>query len=481
MEFELLDEVVGQDLQAGEPVGGSAVGGVVDGGGGLVWPGVVDVSGLSLLGLRERLELIKVSEAQLAAMKTSTLAEYKSRVGEGMARRMVTETLQASRQQARREVETASQFAEVPETLTALSAGEIPSAHATKIAKAASQGPVDESVLVEAARTQDYGVFSKTVRDHQHEQSGDDGQSNFDRQRAQRSLGFFVSPDDGMFILNGRFDPVAGSIIETALADETRRLRNQNAETNNSGELTGFDQLLADALVNLLHTDNKNNDSSEGSERNQRRPLLILTADWDVLKKQMINTRLLDDTPIPVAEAIKLACEADILPAVFNSKTQKLWLGRKHRSATEAQRCALIVRDKRCVGCGRTPTWCEAHHIQHWAHGGETNLDNLVLVCTSCHHNIHDNGWQVTQNQDRKYDLRPPPKPHTANRTPSGEHRNHQLRPPPKPYTNTPTLGSKHAAPTKRPDPFPCTSPISPTGPIMNSKSLVNQQVVLLN
>ncbi|MCY4163681.1 MAG: DUF222 domain-containing protein, partial [bacterium] len=211
MEFELLDECFGQDSQAGEFAGGSAAGGVVDGGG-VVWPGVVDVSGLSLLGLRERLELIKVSEAQLAAMKTSTLAEYKSRVGEGMARRMVTETLQTSRQQARREVQTASQFSEVPKTLSALGAGEIPSAHATKIAKAASQGPVDESVLVEAARTQDYGVFSKTVRDHQHEQSGDDGQSNFERQRANRSLNCFTSPDDGMFILNGRFDPVAGSI-----------------------------------------------------------------------------------------------------------------------------------------------------------------------------------------------------------------------------------------------------------------------------
>ncbi len=421
MEFELQDRCFEQGQQAGEPADGAAggvvsgsvagdavSGGVVDGGG-VVWPGVVDVSGLSLLGLRERLELIKTSEAQLAAMKTSTLAEYKSRVGEGMARRMVTETLQTSRQQARREVQTASQFAEVPKTLSALGAGEIPSAHATKIAKAASQGPVDESVLVEAARTQDYGAFTKTVRDHQHEQSGDDGQSNFERQRAQRSLGFFVSPDDGMFILNGRFDPVAGSIIETALADETRRLRNQNAE-NNPTVVVGFDQLLADALVNLISVDSKNNGNSEGGERKQRRPTLILTADWDVLKKQMINTRLLDDTPIPVAEAIKLACEADILPAVFNTKTQKLWLGRKHRSATEAQRCALVVRDKHCVGCGRTATWCEAHHIQHWVHGGETNLDNLVLVCTSCHHNIHDNGWQVVQNQDGKYDLRPPPK-----------------------------------------------------------------------
>ena len=455
MEFELQDRCFEQGLQAGEFAGGSAVGGVVDGGGGVVWPGVVDVSGLSLLELRERLELIKTSEAQLAAMKTSTLAEYKNRVGEGMARRMVTETLQASRQQARREVQTADQFVQVPETLTALSAGEIPSAHATKIAKAASQGPVDETVLVEAARTQDYGVFSKTVRDHQHEQSGDDGQSNFNRQRAQRSLGFFVSPDDGMFILNGRFDPVAGSIIETALADETRRLRNQNAEVNNSGDLTGFDQLLADALVNLLNTDSKNNGSSEGGERNQRRPMLILTADWDVLKKQMVNTRLLDDTPIPVTEAIKLACEADILPAVFNTKTQKLWLGRKHRSATEAQRCALIVRDKHCVGCGRTPTWCETHHIQHWQHGGQTNLDNLVLVCTSCHHNIHDNGWQITQNQHGQYDLHPPPKPHSANKTPLGEHRKHQLWPPPEHHSASRTPSGEHGSNDLRPPPKP--------------------------
>ncbi|MCY4163358.1 MAG: DUF222 domain-containing protein [bacterium] len=519
MEFELLDRCFERGQQAGEPVvgsfvgdaGGSAAGGVVDGGGGVVWPGVVDVSGLSLLGLRERLELIKVSEAQLAAMKTSALAEYKSRVGEGSARRMVTETLQASRQQARREVETASQFAEVPKTLSALGAGEIPSAHATKIAKAASQGPVDESVLVEAARKQDYGVFSKTVRDHQHEQSGDDGQSNFERQRANRSLGFFVSPDDGMFILNGRFDPVAGSIIETALADETRRLRNQNAEVNNSGDLTGFDQLLADALVNLLNTDSKNNGNSEGGERKQRRPMLILTADWDVLKKQMVNTRLLDDTPIPVAEAIKLACEADILPAVFNTKTQKLWLGRKHRSATEAQRCALVVRDKHCVGCGRTATWCEAHHIQHWAHGGSTDIDNLVLVCTSCHHNIHDNNWQITKNQHGRYNLHPPPTPHPPNKTPPGEHHNHQLRPPPKPYSASRTSPWEHGnhqpqpppkpyadMPTSQPcNPHPKTKtkkkpsgqpphpkqpnrPTNPTGPT-NTNTKTNRQPVLCN
>ncbi|MCY4194705.1 MAG: hypothetical protein OXF04_10515, partial [bacterium] len=197
---------------------------------GQVWPEAVDVAGLSLSELRERLGLIKRAEARLAAMKTATLAAYASRGGEGLARRVALEALQSSSRQARREVETASQFSQVPETLNALGAGEIPAAHATQIAKAASQGPVDETVLVEAARRQDFGTFSRTLRDHQKEQSGDDGKSLLARQRQRRSLSFFKSPDDGMFILNGRFDPVAGNRIEAALADEVRRQRNEGKE-----------------------------------------------------------------------------------------------------------------------------------------------------------------------------------------------------------------------------------------------------------
>ena len=123
---------------------------------GPVWPEAVDVAALSLSELRDRLGLIKRAEARLAAMKTAALAAYASRGGEGSARRVALEELQASKQQARREVETASQLTQVPDTLDALGAGEIPEAHAKQIAKAASQGPVDETVLVEAARREDF-------------------------------------------------------------------------------------------------------------------------------------------------------------------------------------------------------------------------------------------------------------------------------------------------------------------------------------
>ena len=367
---------------------------------GLVWPEVVDVAGLSLSELRERLGLIKRSEARLAAMKTATLAAYASRGSEGLARRVALEELQTSKQQARREVETASQFSQVPETLDALGAGEIPAAHATQIAKAASQGPVDESALVEAARRQDFGTFSRTLRDHQHEQSPDDGKSLMDNQRKRRDLSFFKSPEDGMFILNGRFDPVAGNRIEAALADEVRRQRNDDK----SGDQTAFGQRMADALENLVCADT--------GDRKPHGTTLILTADWDALNQKLADARLLDGTPLPISEALRLACNADILPSVFNTKNQELWVGRKHRLATEAQRAALIIRDKHCIGCGRSAVWCEAHHIDEWLTGGRTDIDNLVLVCKSCHHQIHDDGWAVCRDRNGAYELRPPPSPY---------------------------------------------------------------------
>ena len=368
---------------------------------GPVWPEAVDVARMSLTELRERLGLIKRSEARLAAMKTETLAAYADRGGEGLARRVALEELQASKQQARQEVETASQLSQVPETLDALGAGEIPEAHAKQIAKAASQGPVDETVLVEAARREDFGTFSKTLRDHQHEMSGDDGKSLMAKQRERRTLSFFKSPDDGMFILNGRFDPVAGNRIEAALADEVRRQRSDS----DPGDQTAFDQRMADALENLVCAD--------PSDRKPQGTTLVLTADWDALNHKLADARLVDGTPLPVSEALRLACNADIVPAVFDTKNQELWVGRKHRLATEAQRAALIIRDKHCIGCGRSAVWCEAHHIEEWLSGGPTDIDNLVLVCKSCHHNIHDDGWTVHRNQNGTYELRPPPAPYS--------------------------------------------------------------------
>ncbi|MCQ3812403.1 MAG: HNH endonuclease [Acidimicrobiia bacterium] len=332
-------------------------------------------------------------------MKTAALAEYARRSTEGLARRMACEELQASRRQAKREMEIAEQLTQVPKTLEALGAGEIPEAHAKQIDRAASQGPVDETVLVDAARAQDVEVFSKTLHEHQNEQSGDDGKSLLERQRDCRSVSFFKAPDDGMFILSGRFDPVAGHRIEAALAAQERRLRNDK----DAADQTSFNQRLADALETLV--------CAEPGEQKPLGATLIITADWNAVNQRLAETRLLDGTPLPIDEAMRLACNADIIPVVFDRESLELWVGRKLRSATEAQRAALIVRDQHCIGCGRSAAWCEVHHIHEWSKGGPTDIDNLVLVCTPCHHQIHDENWQVRRGREGNVELRPPPEP----------------------------------------------------------------------
>jgi hypothetical protein len=81
-----------------------------------------------------------------------------------------------------------------------------------------------------------------------------------------------------------------------------------------------------------------------------------------------------------------------------------LYVGRRRRSATKAQRSALLVRDRHCQfpDCTVDPSRCDAHHVQHWELGGGTDLDNLVLLCGSHHHLVHEGRWTVTA--DRSVD-----------------------------------------------------------------------------
>ena len=71
---------------------------------------------------------------------------------------------------------------------------------------------------------------------------------------------------------------------------------------------------------------------------------------------------------------------------------------------------ALVLRDRHCryPGCDRPPTWCQAHHVHHWRHGGPTSLDNTVLLCDRHHHLIHQPGWHTTMHPDATYTITTP-------------------------------------------------------------------------
>jgi hypothetical protein len=80
---------------------------------------------------------------------------------------------------------------------------------------------------------------------------------------------------------------------------------------------------------------------------------------------------------------------------------EALNIGRKSRSIPPAMRRALQRRHDGCrfpgCSCNR---FVDAHHIRHWADGGETNLDNLVLLCRRHHRLVHEGGFGVCRNQE---------------------------------------------------------------------------------
>ena len=364
---------------------------------GVVHVETVDVAAMCDEGLSLRLGVLGRAESRLAAMKAQVLAEVGRRHSKADAQRLVRNELKASGRDAKRDVEAAVRLAELPATSEALESGEIPQGHARLIARASSESPIDETVLVHAAGEQPFDEFARTVKRHQQDVADDDGQSLLDRQRHNRKARIFESPDSGMFVLTGEFDQITGARIATALTAKERQLWHREDPNKRATP----QQRMADALAELIYEP-----SGEGKSAGTD---LLVIADFDVIKQQLDNPRLADGSAIPVTELHRLALEANLLPSIFDTKAQNMWLGRKQRTATEAQRVALVARDQHCVGCGANPLWCRAHHIIWWSKNGPTDLDNLVLVCDDCHHKIHDHGWQIYKHsRTGKYHLKPP-------------------------------------------------------------------------
>lgn len=89
----------------------------------------------------------------------------------------------------------------------------------------------------------------------------------------------------------------------------------------------------------------------------------------------------------------RLACDATVdLVSIERGRRDPLNVGRAARLVTPRLWRALVARDRGCVvnGCRRRPAQCAAHHVRHWADGGLTDLDNLVLLCHQHHHDHHD-------------------------------------------------------------------------------------------
>ena len=206
---------------------------------------------------------------------------------------------------------------------------------------------------------------------------------------------------DGVFYLNGRFDAEGGAILQTAL--------NAVSGPPAPGDKRTSKQRRADAAVELAR---RQLDNGALAEVGGQRPHLSVIVEASTLAKQpgAPAADLEWVGPIPAETARRLACDAAITPIVYDSESNQPRADRTTRTISGSQRKALAVRDRGCrfPRCDRPPDWTDAHHIHHWADGGNHEMPNLVLLCRRHHRMVHEEGWRLGWSEDRDLIAVPP-------------------------------------------------------------------------
>ena len=140
--------------------------------------------------------------------------------------------------------------------------------------------------------------------------------------------------------------------------------------------------------------------SSRTPGRKRRKPKVVATIDYDDLVASTgggsVETDL-DRTVVPAETIRRIACDASVHRLVTGPQSTILDYGRSQRVVSDSLFDVLALRDHGCrfAGCTTPASGCDAHHAVHWLDGGETEPDNLPLVCWHHHHWLHEQHWSI--------------------------------------------------------------------------------------
>ena len=312
---------------------------------------------------------------------------------------------------ARQKVRVARALPELPKISAALREGRVSYSKVRAMTRVATRK--NEAALLEVALggtashvEQQVRLYRKTKRL--------EALQNENLRHSLRELSWYVD-DDGSWVFKGRFTPEQGVLISKALEAAMDQLFEEqkqvpegvSAETSNNHSLGQPPEWVlpqpvasrrADALQRVAEgfLAGAGNESSGGD-----RYLVNIHCESDTLRAdgEGAESEIEDRGCVSAETSRRMACDCALVHWHEDKNSEPLNIGRKTRSIPPAIRRALKRRDGGCRFPGCTcARFVDAHHIEHWSDGGETRMDNLVLLCRNHHRLVHEGGFGVQAN-----------------------------------------------------------------------------------
>lgn len=318
---------------------------------------------------------------------------------------------------ARREAARANAAQQVAGLGPAASTGEASGEHVDVIARylaklsEAERQAVDFEALVQKAKDLSPESFDRLVKRTVDQAKKDHGLGETKAKQAASEFRHWFDHDAGMGRFSGSLDPERYEALTDAIEQHMA-----SVAASSSSPIAKTRNLAASALVELVL-------SAGGRAARNRLPSVTVIVDHATVvagphEYSVRQTAAGHD--VSAASVARLCCDATIRRVTTDSMGVPINVGRKYRTATDAQWAAIKTVHASCAwdGCDAPIGWCQAHHIREWDHGGPTDLDNLVPLCSRHHHRVHEGQWQLKMLPDRSLEICKPNGSHHATVSP---------------------------------------------------------------
>ena len=359
--------------------------------------------------------------------------------GAGSLRGWLTHECALSRRSASREAHLAQKMSSWPAVASAWRSGVLSGAKIEAIVNIIPPRFVSLfaehcEVVIAAIAPLCFNSTEKALRQWVHMAEAGDGPEDFN---APSSAMHASSLMDGSLAINGHLFGADAAIVDAAL-----RVFQVPEAVDENGQPTGayrsFSERTAGAFVAMAKAALDHHDGPGDSSRFQPHVSLIVditearaaalrgagittlsdlnriaaTNGWNNIERAWFTEALAHHGQAITSDAMLLnsaalnvlSCDS-VIQRVLTTESKVLNLGREVRSATAAQRKAVIARDRHCraPGCQTKPRFCEVHHIDHWALGGKTDVHRMALLCGTHHREFHKPGYKMKLAEDATF------------------------------------------------------------------------------